>query len=562
MDFDCLHDTIIDDVCKDCGIVFEEVVISKTSKFTSKTNTELKEKLISTLNLDNDIQKYISILTTEHQILNGKNIRNDSKNTFLLYYRAALRKGEAFNPLIYSKQLGITKKDINWMLKELTNTTLNGKNVYDRDSTPLVVVLPVSIFITKEMCKINNLEEEDYNKIINICDEISIKKDYINSLKPHYIARTILRCYMENKKMNCKGFSQRNGISDIAIKKCRLEVQDYFGSGIKIEPISTKLNIISQKDYISSTLTVTASLNTCVNLFLLVKFLPIFNIFDSEDKRVKNEKGDKIQFYDKDNSIVSICYKNTIRGVRKTAMNNMLSLDYQIDKKNVHVKISKNEICCVGAKTNEIARQIFLTLIEEMNELQDTIKYIRENKEEAEKIKNNLIKKISVNKERCKIKSIPKGDKRIIMCFLNYIEDYNTADEYIKVISDIITTENIFEGKLDTINLDASNSVYHSSLFEKSVKDAKLPLHKLATYFNDAGINSIFHNWCSDGVNICFMVKDKDKNKQKKNYFHRFTIHEKGTIKQTSACLDRAECYKYYRKVTDVLKDFIDENNN
>ena len=145
------------------------------------------------------------------------------------------------------------------------------------------------------------------------------------------------------------------------------------------------------------------------------------------------------------------------------------------------------------------------------------------------------------------------------MIYLKYIEDYNTPEEFSAFLDELLGSQNLFEGKLDIINLDASNSVYHSSLFDN---EANLPLHKIATFFNEKGINSIFHNWCSDDINICFMVEDKNKNNHKKNYFHRFTIHEKGTIKQTSACLDRAECYKYYKKVIEVLKEAIEEIND
>ena len=115
--------------------------------------------------------------------------------------------------------------------------------------------------------------------------------------------------------------------------------------------------------------------------------------------------------------------------------------------------------------------------------------------------------------------------------------------------------KNIFQDKLENVEPKIYNSVYHIKICENK---ERLHLHKMAPYLHDRGISVEFHNWTSEGVNICFPIENnKQLNTNNKEYKHRFTVHERSSMRQCSPAF-KEESYKYYKGVMELIKEFID----
>ena len=105
--------------------------------------------------------------------------------------------------------------------------------------------------------------------------------------------------------------------------------------------------------------------------------------------------------------------------------------------------------------------------------------------------------------------------------------------------------------------LQFTNSVYHCTLSN----NFRIPLHKLAPYLSKLGLIVEFHNWSSEGCNICFPVEEFKDGHVTKEYKHRFTIHERSTMRQCSPTY-HDESYKFYTVIIDLINKFLKDNKS
>ena len=123
-------------------------------------------------------------------------------------------------------------------------------------------------------------------------------------------------------------------------------------------------------------------------------------------------------------------------------------------------------------------------------------------------------------------------DKRALVSLLIYIDDFDDheVDKFLSKIRKYETMDNIFKDVLKCEKPKIYNSVYHISICDNN-KTQRLFLHRLAAYLAEKGILVEFHNWSSEGVNICFPIEMdiESSGSATKEYKHRFTIHEKTT---------------------------------
>ena len=113
-----------------------------------------------------------------------------------------------------------------------------------------------------------------------------------------------------------------------------------------------------------------------------------------------------------------------------------------------------------------------------------------------------------------------------------------------------------YEGDLKCLKPSIFNSVYHINLF-KEIKNKRIPLHRLAPYLAEKNFVVEFHNWTSEGVNVCFDIEEEKSgvHHKDKEYKHRFTIHERGTMRQCSPTF-KEESYKYYLGIAKQIEQF------
>ena len=336
------------------------------------------------------------------------------------------------------------------------------------------------------------------------------------------------------------------------------------------------IQIIPKDKFKPSTITTVSSFNTNVNVNIIAEFLPVTHIFNSDNKKIKLISGSRhsIEYYGTDYIIVSVCYKKNRRGMRTGAMNNMVSLDIQVDGKNIHSKLSEISITNVGTSNIKFAEKVFGLIILHINMLNNNIKYcknlgekiINKNKEWVLKNctddNNNLISLSNMLSKINKLNST-EYDIRFIKILSIYLDDFEKDEsiKYLEKINKFLTFPNIFKGFLTITKPSILNSVYHILLSKEN--KIRVPLHRLSFFLAKLNIRVEFHNWISEGVNICFPIMENKEGIHTLNkiYKHRFTIHEFGSIRQCSPTYTD-ESYLYYTNVVKLIQKFVESRKN
>ena len=330
-----------------------------------------------------------------------------------------------------------------------------------------------------------------------------------------------------------------------------------------------EIKVLKKEDFIPSTIVVKGILSSKIDINILSKFLPIDHQFDKDNKRIKLISGSRkhIEYYGPEGSIVSIGYKTIRRGMRTGAMNNMVSLDIQLGGKNVHLKVSSSAITSVGTSSIEFGEEVFKTVINHIESIQTYFDY---NNSLTEEVLNENIDLIINNcgtenelytREEIleNIKQFNYDNKVITTCLL-YLEDHDEKDKYIEKLNLLKDKIYIYKENIKCYNFNIFNSVYH--LTPLKIKNFRMPLHKFAPFLSNLGIVVEYHNWTSEGVNVCFDIEEEKPNSLNtaKEYRHRFTIHETTKIRQCSPT-SKEEAYKNYLGMMNLLKMFFSNPN-
>lgn len=333
------------------------------------------------------------------------------------------------------------------------------------------------------------------------------------------------------------------------------------------------IQIIPKSEFKPSTITTVSSFNTNIDVNVVSEFLPVTHIFNHENKKIKLISGSRhsIEYYGTDYIIVSVCYKKSRRGMRTGAMNNMVSIDIQVGGKNIHAKLSEISLTSVGTSDIKFAEHVFRLIILHINMLNDNLKYSRnldnntilKNKEWL--LKNCVDKDNNLITLRNMLKKIDKLnsnhlDTKLLKILSIYLDDFEKDQslDYLNKINKFLTFPNIFNGKLKISKPSILNSVYHILLNKDN--NIRVPLHRLSFFLAKLNIRVEFHNWISEGVNICFPIIENKEGLHTLNkiYKHRFTIHEYGSIRQCSPTYTD-ESYLYYTNVIKLIQKFYNK---
>lgn len=335
------------------------------------------------------------------------------------------------------------------------------------------------------------------------------------------------------------------------------------------------VQILSEEDYTPSTVTMVSRLNKSIDVVDLSTYLPVVHLFNkSTGERLKLDSGTRtsIKYYGYEGIIISICYKKIRRGMRTGAMNNMASLDIQYGGKNIHVKLSSNTVTSVGTCGYEFGIQVFDLMLTHINMLNENLKHIRSlSSEDLQKniewvFENCVDEKLELRSYKKMLKIIKTADNdldtRVLNSFIVYVDDFekNEVDKFKEKIINFINKCSCPEEKITCVSSSIFNSVYHINIF-KNPKGKRIPLHILAPYLANKNFIVEFHNWTSEGVNVCFDIEEEKvgSHHKLKEYKHRFTIHERGTMRQCSPTM-KSESYKYYLGIIKQIRQFLTDS--
>lgn len=341
-----------------------------------------------------------------------------------------------------------------------------------------------------------------------------------------------------------------------------------------------EVDILPIDKYKPSTITMAGYFNTTVGVRKIVDFIPINHVFEG-NKRIKVKPGSRksIGYLGIEEVFISACYGNIKRGMRTGAMNNMASLDIQIGGKNIHLKLSSRSITSVGTRDLETGERVFGAMIDNINELQNMIRFLENvDKGNMQKYiewfsKNTLSKKGLIRESRF-LKRLDKNLKeeedgggremrKVVKCFGKYINDFDSDQhsDLMEKINQLLEAGKIYGGdKLECRDVTIYNSVYYHTPFKKLKKDKdfSIALHQLAPFLASVGLTVEYHNWNSEGVNVCVDALEPKIGSchGHKEYKHRFIIHETGRIRQCSPTR-KEEAYRNYLGIMKLLDLFM-----
>jgi len=220
----CDH-IIEENECVKCGMIVEHFFDTKEcySSNYPKISTN-KITILDNIKIPDNVREKVIENMINKQKQTGKKVRNDCKNTFIEIYNAYLNCGiKDFNPSDISKQLHLSRKDVNWCLKVTSGTCLR---ILDYNLFTSIVILSPIAYV-KPLCEKNSIVKYE-KEIEKLVKDILIKKDILYSSRPEYVVCAIIKKYCEKNKITIKSFTKLNNISDNALKKTIDDVIEFF----------------------------------------------------------------------------------------------------------------------------------------------------------------------------------------------------------------------------------------------------------------------------------------------------------------------------------------------
>ena len=153
----CQHN-IVNNICTICGLYLEDSFDIKSENIRNCSRYyQGKTSILDNLkNYPPDVIKKTRQNISRKQGESGKKIRNDAKNTFIQLYEAFLDCGYSdFDPYKVSKDLKLSRKDVNLCLKILSGTSLVPSMHEESNFASIVIISPLSYI--KDICERNNI---------------------------------------------------------------------------------------------------------------------------------------------------------------------------------------------------------------------------------------------------------------------------------------------------------------------------------------------------------------------------------------------------------------------
>lgn len=310
-----------------------------------------------------------------------------------------------------------------------------------------------------------------------------------------------------------------------------------------------------------------------MSVFELLTIVPFMYEINS-----KSNNRDKIPYFGVERAIVGIRYKKINRGIRKgdNSMSNIIALDFQYCKKNIHIKLSKNNLVIVGILNKNMGLEVAKIVLMHIKMVYEL--FLLKNKINASKLVDKLLKVIK-NGENVYmyddeivsnfINSLKPNDYNFIKYLTMFTADYTSYEKFSSKVKDLMNKEFVCYKKFPEITYyEIVNGIYHYNI------GLPLSLINLTKFLDSKGLSVLYNNW--DEPNFMYLmiplaiVEDENEtsleNLKKRDFktpkikSHRFRINKSGTIRQTSPTdVDDAIKIKNFLlyELSEFLQDFI-----
>lgn len=331
------------------------------------------------------------------------------------------------------------------------------------------------------------------------------------------------------------------------------------------------------------------------NVDILSKFLPVSYIGSTYVKDV--------EYYGVNGNVVRISSRDIERGLKKeikagkqrnTTMKNIIDIDFQIEDKNIHLKVSKNNIHVTGVKSYEMLENMMNSFIELIIETEDKVKKLFSLRDDDI---NLIIESIAIATEEGKYNYLDKQ-------FMNNLRFLSSKFEFDIELTELLIGYTCEEGDLrnnlfnlfklkssnenilydsfpNVVSVEKYNGMYTFNVKYNEIILADLAVilmteYKKTTFYiaefdnrikmsEDITVNDEYE-MCNENIkvrdnvkNVYFKFKDvklifNRLNKKKVLKRHQLEIGEKGRIQMNSPCT-----LNIVNKVVDNLHKLFDE---
>lgn len=363
------------------------------------------------------------------------------------------------------------------------------------------------------------------------------------------------------------------------------------------------------------------SMTEPVNLKTLYRILPITYtnfIFGSknENSKIRNSRV-RIPYFGVENIIVSIRYNNMSRGVRNTGgqLKNVASIDLQHCEKNIHLKISESKIQLSGALSGLMGDSAFRTVIKHMEMGSNNWKHVKSLPKNILDntilhLKNTLDRELKDGDIYGDMEIVSKSlgnnelkiDNQCAMYLSAFAHEYNCWEEFKGKIDEILSVEDPIYDKIP----DIERSTIHNAVYHYEIGHT-VSMIRLAKGLNQLGYGVSYHNWwkpkqmsvmvpiydkynrpadisefshngtyypglevnknliekAADGIEPGSPYEEEVKSpnylvaKPDKISAHRFTLYQKGTIRQSSPSIHE-DALKVRNRLLNDIHEIVD----
>lgn len=342
----------------------------------------------------------------------------------------------------------------------------------------------------------------------------------------------------------------------------------------------------SKKIFEPSNMVVVAHIDQTLNLRNVAETLLLYRpkgmVFDSEEK---------IPYFNVEKVIVGLTYDDIRRGIRKDGgVANFVSIDLQYQKKNIHVKISKDNFNIMGLLNQEMGREAAKACLDaiihstqqfsQFLELPNIVK-----RETEECLLRNLHKgkypssptSITTLMEECTIEctksDIYMGDcdeflslglsSQTNTAYYAYLAqftyDYPSLELMKAKIERLRNISSVYTEVPSLINYNISNGIYNYNLGVRipMIKTTrKMVQAKYGVQYNNCEHPNIIYVMIPFSILDASIEKDKIMKNKTTIKAHRFEINKCGSIRQTSPCSIEMAMDVRNMLISEILKVF------
>lgn len=332
-----------------------------------------------------------------------------------------------------------------------------------------------------------------------------------------------------------------------------------------------------------------------INLDEAFILLPIQTIEEDTTSRDSSTKKKlKIPYYGIEDILVSVRYKKNARGLRASSgqPDNFVSIDLQIVKRNVHIKLSSENAVVMGVTSIEAAIEAVECLLDTIYMTDQNMAYFRKCDPDVIERAYEYITNLCVDEEPnlglpdsdifikdlaiYNSKNNNKIDEKIANILLVRAYELSKVEDLANILTKFTYSKPIDSTGVIVTTTDVCNSAYNYKLVFVNELDEKVSgvfvLKNLACAilaFKNPNVTSSSHSWASKYCNIVvstYGVKNgkllmTNKSGKRKQLIHRFNVSEKGSFRMWSPTF-KFEAYLVHLLVYNMIKTILATTND